>query len=303
MSNGLTQKEGWPAKENVFLGSVYICISALMFAVAGATVKLALQDISPIQLVFWRNLLSMLIFGSFLLVCRPSTFANLRSQKTHLHLLRSVLSLLVLYAYFYAVAQIELATAVLFLSTSPVFVPVFAWFFLRHKSELAVWVGVLIAFFGVSLIIDPSLQYTFDFSSYGGMFAGLISGVLGGAATVVIWKMSGTETPDRQMVYFTVVSFVLSIPLCIYSWQTPLPGTFIPIICLGISTTLAQYYLSKGCQTAPADKINTWNYLSIVVAAIAAYIGWNETLSLPTIFGIMLVVCGAVLASKTIKRE
>ncbi len=39
-------------QDNVLLGSVYICISAAMFAAAGAAVKIALQDISPIQLVF-----------------------------------------------------------------------------------------------------------------------------------------------------------------------------------------------------------------------------------------------------------
>ena len=61
-------------------------------------------------------------------------------------------------------------------------------------------------------------------------------------------------------------------------------------------------YASKGCQVAPVDKINTWNYLSIVVASFAAYLGWNEGLSLPTIAGMVLVVAGAQIASKTFKR-
>jgi len=297
----MTDKNNVVVQDNVFLGSVYICISATMFAAAGAAVKLALHDISPVQLVFWRNLISMVIFGSYLVAFNPSSFKDLKSEKTGLHILRSCLSVLVLYFYFYAVSKIELATAVLFLSTSPVFVPVLALIFLRYTSAYTVWIGVVIAFLGVSLVIDPSMQYSFDANNLTGMFSGLLCGILGGAATVVIWKMSDTESPNRQMVYFTVISFVLSLPLAIYSWQTPKITTFIPIVCLGIATTLAQYYLSKGCQVAPADKINTWNYLSIVIAAIAAYIGWNETLDTPTIIGILLVVCGATLASKTVK--
>lgn len=272
-----------------------------MFAAAGAAVKLALNDISPIQLVFWRNLMSMIIFFGFLLVVRPSAFSDLKSEKTGLHVLRSVLSLCVLYAYFYAVSQIELATAVLLLSTSPVFVPVLAAVFMRHVSASTVWIGVLIAFFGVALVTDPTLQYSFNFSNYLGIGSGLLSGLLGGAATVVIWKMSTTESPDRQMIYFTVVSFVLSVPLVLMDWQTPQLMTFLPIVCLGIATTLAQYFLSKGCEVAPADKINTWNYLSIVIAALAAYVGWNETLSLETVIGMVLVVLGASIASKKFK--
>ena len=221
MSDTATPIDEVPQQDKIFLGSVYICISAIMFAAAGAAVKLALQDISPIQLVFWRNLLSMIIFGGFLVIFRRSAFSDLRSTKTSLHLLRSVLSLLVLYSYFYAVSKIELATAVLLLSTSPIFVPIFALLFLGHVSARTVWLGVLIAFLGVTIVIDPTLQYSFDFSNYLGMGIGLFSGLLGGAATVIIWKMSRTETPDRQMVYFTVVSFLLSLPLCFYNWQTP----------------------------------------------------------------------------------
>lgn len=274
-----------------------------MFAAAGAAVKLALNDLSPVQLVFWRNLMSMVIFFGFLLVFRPGAFKELKSEKTRLHVARSVLSLCVLYAYFHAVSKIELATAVLLLSTSPVFVPILALMFMRHMSAPTVWIGVFIAFIGVAFVIDPSLQYAFDFTNYLGMIAGVLSGLLGGAATVVIWKMSMTESPDRQMIYFTVISFLLSIPLAALSWQMPRVETFLPIICLGIATTLAQYFLSKGCEVAPADKINTWNYLSIVIAGLAAYIGWNEALDSITILGMLLVVLGARVASKTFKRK
>jgi len=131
----------------------------------------------------------------------------------------------------------------------------------------------------------------------------LLAGCLGGAATVAIWKMSASEPPDRQILYFTAVSFVISIPAAIYGWQWPRAETFAPIIALGIATTLAQYYLSKGCATAPADKINTWNYLSIVISALAAYIGWNESLSNWTVLGMVLVVVGAHLASLSRARK
>lgn len=300
MSSATTDQATF-SQENVLLGSIYICISATMFAVAGAAVKLALHDVSPVQLVFWRNLMSMVFFFGFLLAVRPAAFSCLRSEMVGLHLLRSVLSLCVLYAYFYAVSQIDLATAVLLLSTSPVFVPILALLFMRHLSASTVWIGVLIAFVGVALVVDPTLKYSFDFSNYIGLGSGLLSGILGGAATVVIWKMSGTESPDRQMIYFTFVSFVLSMPFVLLAWEMPKPVAFVPIVCLGIATTLAQYFLAKGCEVAPADKINTWNYLSIVIAGLAAYVGWNETLRPVTILGMILVVVGARIAGKTFK--
>ncbi len=288
---------------NVFLGSVYICVSATMFAIAGAAVKLALEDLQPLQLVFWRNLLSLGIFVTWIAISKPKAFRDLKTKKLGLHVIRSVLSLLVLYSYFFAVAHIKLATAVLLLSTSPIFVPIVALIWLGRRVAATVWAGILVAFFGVSLIIDPTFSYQLQSEDSFGLAAGLMAGCLGGAATVAIWKMSESEPPDRQILYFTAITFVLSVPTAIYGWHWPKPDTFPPIIVLGIATTLAQYYLSKGCSVAPADKINTWNYLSIVISAFAAYIGWNESLGLWTILGMLLVVVGAHLASLSFARK
>jgi drug/metabolite transporter (DMT)-like permease len=282
---------------NVFLGSFYICISATMFAIAAAAVKLALEDLQPLQLVLWRNFLSLIIFVSWSAIIKPDVFRDLKTQKLNLHIVRSVLSLFVLYSYFFAVAHIKLATAVLLLSTSPVFVPMIALIWLGYRVSATVWIGIFIAFFGVSLIIDPTFTYKVQSESYFGLVAGLLAGCFGGAATVAIWKMSKSEPPDRQMIYFTAISFIASLPAGVYGWHWPMPKTFVPIVALGIATTLAQYYLAKGCSVAPADKINTWNYLSIVISAIAAYFGWNESLGLWTILGMVLVVVGAQLAS------
>ena len=259
---------------------------------------MALHDLAPVQLVFWRNLMSMVLFGGFLLVVRPNAFKKLGTRKFPLHLTRSILSLLVLYSYFYAVSRIPLSTAVLLMSTSPIFVPILAYLLLQKKSARTVWVGVLIAFFGVALVIDPSLSYDLTSLDSLGILGGIGAGFLGGAATIAIWKMSATEPPDRQIVFFTTISFVLSIPIYLLDWRMPKAETFIPIVCLGIATTFAQYFLSRGCQLAPADKINTWNYLSIVFAALAAFIGWNETLSPGMVAGIALVVIGAHTASR-----
>lgn len=280
-------------QENISLGVIYICISATMFAIAGTAAKLALKDISPVLLVFWRNLLSCGLFIAWLYFSSGLNRAELYTSRIHLHIARSVLSLMVLYLYFYAVAHIELAKAVLFLSTSPVFLPILAFTFLKKKSDKAVWFGVLFAFFGVFLIINPQIDYRASFQMSWGVVAGIFSGVFGAAATVAIWKMSSTESPTRQLFYFTIISFVLSIPLAVFGWRLPSVESYIPLIVLAIATTLGQYYLSKGCSVAPTDKINTWNYLSIAVSALAAYIGWHEELKIHTIIGIVVVVIGA----------
>lgn len=191
--------------------------------------------------------------------------STIGTSKIQLHLTRSILSVTVLYLYFYSVSKIELATAVLFLSTSPIFLPILAYVLSKHRSDATVWIGVLIAFSGVILIVDPQSFSLVSIQFSWGVAAGILSGLFGGAATIAIWRMSETESPTRQIFYFTIISFILSVPLAMLNWRWPDNSTYIPLLALVFATTLAQFYLSKGCSIAPADKINTWNYLSIVV--------------------------------------
>ena len=156
---------------------------------------------------------------------------------------------------------------------------------------------MITAFVGVAFIVRPAAL-----SVSPGIFFGILSGLFGGAATLVIWSMSETESAIKQLFYFSIFCVILSIPLAWLEWQWPQPDSYGPIIALGAATTLAQYFLSKACTVAPADKINTWNYLSIVVSALAGYLVWGERLAVLTVAGMVLVVIGAQVTALKYQR-
>jgi len=297
MSYG-AKAENLKSEGDILLGSLYICLSATMFAVAGVAVKSAVADIGPVVLVFWRNVLSFFLIIAVILASSRYSVKEFATKKIKFHMARAVFSMMVLYSYFYAVSKLSLGTAVLFLSTGPIFIPILALVFFKHLSDREVWIGIFIAFVGVSLIVRP----TSVFISSGILF-GLISGLFGGASTLTIWSMSNTESAVKQLFYFSIFCVVLSIPLAFWQWKWPAVDTYLPIAVLGVSTTLAQYFLSKGFSLAPADKIYTWNYLSIVISSLAAYIGWGEKLGALTIAGMVFVVIGARMATLKFKRR
>ena len=279
---------------NVIAGSFFMCLSAAMFATSGAAVKSLVDQIDPVSLVFWRNLLSFLLFVSWLVVAGRLNREIVRTKRLRVHFVRALLTTVALYAYFYAVSQLELAAAVMFLSSGPIFVPILALLLFRFGSSATVWVGVLIAFLGVGFVVNPRLG-AFDLS--GGVLAGILTGVLSGGVTIAIWSMSDTESPVKQIFYFTFFSMVLSIPTGFWYWHLPGPESYLMLAVLAIATSLAQYFQSVGCSYAPADRINTWSYTSIVFSAVGAYIGWSETLQPHTVIGIVLTLLGAQLAS------
>jgi drug/metabolite transporter (DMT)-like permease len=190
-----------------------------------------------------------------------------------------------------------LSSAVLLQSTGPIFVPILALLIYQRVSDRHVWFGVLIAFVGVAFIVRPS---GFDLSVH--QISGILAGIAGGAATLSIWAMSSTEPPSRQMFYFTLFTLVLSLIPLPWSWQLPTGSSFVFLVLLAICTTLAQYFLAAGFRVAPADKINTWSYASILLAAVIGYVGWGEHFGLSFGLGALLIISGAHLTTRTAKQ-
>ncbi len=271
-------------------GVILMLLSALMFALAGTAVKFAAQELSAFALVFWRNLLS---FWLFLLLIYLKGFPDLKTSRIDLHLLRSLFTYGALLTYFFAISRIPLGSAVLLQSSGPVFVPLLALIFFRRMSDRNVWTGVVLAFAGVALIVQEG---ALGFSL--GEISGVVCGFFGGCAALTIWAMSDGEPPLRQMFYFTLLTLVISILLLPWTWEVPSPPTFIPLAVLAVCTTLAQYFFSASLAASPADKVNTWSYASVIIAALIGYFLWREQLEAVAIAGMLLVVLGAHITSR-----
>ncbi len=285
MTKTILKSEG-----NIVQGVGLMLLSALMFALAGVAVKFAVAELSTFSLVFWRNLLS---FFLFMLWMYCTGFPDIKTKHMNLHLLRAVFTYATLAAYFYALSRIDFASAVLLQSSGPVFVPVLAFIFFRRLSDRYVWAGVVVAFAGVALLTGAD---RIGFSS--GEISGILAGFFGGCSALTIWAMSGDEPPLRQMFYFSLLTLLIAIVLLPWTWQMPSPVTFIPLIALAICTTLAQYFFSAALAVSPADKVNTWSYASVVIAAVIGYVIWGEYLDAAAILGIVLVVIGAHITTR-----
>ena len=206
--------------------------------------------------------------------------------------MRSIFTYGALLTYSYAIAVIPFANAVVLQSLGLVFVPILALVIFRKLSDRSVWIGVLISFTGVALIIPPG-----RFGLSLGEGTALLAALGGAAAALVIWSLSTTEPPQREMFYFSFFAWVFAaIPLP-WTWQIPSAIELAEIGLTAAFIIVGQYFYAKAFALSPGDKVNTWSYMSIVFAAIIGWIAWKEPIILTTCVGAGLVVMGARLAS------
>ena len=277
--------------KDIARGTLYMVLAALLFALGATSARFAGSELNVLVLVFWTNL-GMFILMCGIVACRRPV-GGIRSKRIAQHFLRSVFTYSALVTYFYALTRIPFANAVILQSMGPIFVPILAFLVFRRLSDRFVWLGVLISFIGVTLIIQPG--------SVGvslGDAAAVLAALGGAAAALVIWSLSTTEPADRQMFYFSLFALLLStIPLP-WTWENPTPIQLLQIMCVATFTIVGQYYYAKAFSAAPGDKVITWSYLSIVFAAMIGFLAWGEPIVAATAAGAALVVGGAHLATR-----
>ncbi|QKF78413.1 DMT family transporter [Arcobacter defluvii] len=293
-------------EENVNKGIKYMLFASLMFAFMGAVAKSLSDNMSSVEVVFFRNVFGVI----FILISIYNSPLKQIGGKFWLLVFRGVIGFVALLFFFYNIAQISLAEAMTFSKTSTIFTAILAYIFLKEKIGIKGWLGVFIGFIGIVFITE------FDGSNLEKSdYLGILSGV--GAALAYTSVRELRQFYDSRAIvlsFMTIGTIGPLILLIIGSFYTNpnldfMLGTFVMpkiddwlyIILLGIFSTYAQIYMTKAYSCAKAGIIGTISYSNIVFSIILGLILGDAFPSFLIVLGILLIVLSGFLVSS--KKE
>ena len=280
-------------KNQPIAGALFILCATFVFAILGALVKVVSSSLNNEMVVFFRNALALFFILPWLWYRRPP--GGIRTSRFKFHLLRTLTGLGAMYCFFYAIAHMPLSEAFLLMATAPLFIPLIAYVWMREPVANNVRGAIIIGFIGIAMILKPGFGI---FQPV--MFVGLGAGVFAALAMVSIRRMSASEPAIRIVFYFTVLSTIISAGPLYWSWITPEPETWWPLILIGLLAAVGQFMLTKGYSFAPAAQVGPFTYGQVVFATFIGWIFWGETLDILTWFGAVLVcVAGVITARRT----
>lgn len=271
-------------------GAALAVIGALAFACASALIKVAADDLPNVMVVFLRTLFGLLALLPWLLRQHRGSGVELKTHRIGSHLLRVGFGLSAMYCFFYAISQMDLASAVLLNYSQPLFLPFIAWAWLSEKPPARIFPAVAMGFVGVALILKPGLGW---FGSTG--MIGLAAGVLAATAMTAIRSMADTEPPLRIVFYFCIFSVLFTLIPALLFWQTPSWQNGLAMAGAGAFATLGQLTLTRAYTLAPAAHIGSLVYTTVLFAALLGWIFWQEAPDLLSAAGVVMVVAAAVI--------
>lgn len=271
---------------------LFALLASLMFATMGVAVRFSSTYLPNEMIVFLRNSFGL---GFLLPWIYKKGFRDFATQRLPAHITRSISGLTAMYCFFYAIAHLHLAEAVLLNYSAPLFIAIIALIWLRERPSKKLVSAIIIGFIGICFILKPGA----------GMFQGvaligLLSGVFAAFAMVTIRNLSTTEPTLRIVFYFSLTSTLISAVPMFWAWQMPVLPAILAMAIAGLAATLGQIMLTYSYSLAPAAQVGPYTYSSVVFAACYGWIFWQETPDNFSFIGALLVI---MAGSMTLQRR
>ncbi len=118
---------------NILIAIGLLSISAFLFSIMGVCIRYASHSLDNYTIVFFRNFVGIFIFLPLIF---NKGFGFFKTKKLWMHTWRAIVGLTAMYGFFYAIAHLKLSNAMVFTYSSPIFIPLIAWLFLKEKVTL-----------------------------------------------------------------------------------------------------------------------------------------------------------------------
>ncbi|HRC84838.1 MAG TPA: DMT family transporter [Thermoanaerobaculia bacterium] len=271
-------------------GAALMVGSALLFAAMSAAVKAAAHELPNAMVVFLRNALSLALLAPWVISRGRSALVTRHLRE---HLVRGLFGLAAMYCFFFSIAHLRLADAVLLTYTLPLFVPLVEWLWLGERLSPRLAGPLAVGFVGIVVILRPTP----------GLFRpvallAVLSAVLAAIGQVGIRRLTATEPAPRIVFYFAAIATAISAVPAALAWVTP-PAQLWPVVAaMGLLATGGQLLLTRAYSSAPAAWVGPFLYTSVVFSGAFDWLFWRVLPDGLFLTGSVLVVVAAVLTLK-----
>lgn len=259
-----------PALSPTFRGILYVTASAASMAVMSAIVRYlaGYGTMHAFEIAFFRNFFGLFMFVPILM---KMGLAPLRTDKIHLHGLRSICNGTSMSLYFLGLSMMPLAEVTALNFSIPLFVTIGAVLYLKEKMGWRRWVGLAVGFAGAMIIVRPGVAAVDP-----GAFVVLASAAIWAVAVIDIKVLARTDSSVTITIYGIFFNALLCLVLALFVWTWPTWEELAWLFVLGIAGTLGHLLFAQALRLADASLLSTVDFTRILWAAFFGYLFFAE---------------------------
>lgn len=278
--------------------ALWMVLASLFFSSMSVCVKFAATYFNTFELVTYRGAIGTLIMAA---LCHRKGI-SLKTPVPKMHIYRSIVGVISLTAWFYAIAKLPLATAMTLNYMSGVWVAAFLvgstlWVgtFKNTTRQLPVVLTVLIGFAGVVMTLRPSFEQNQILAG----LVGVASGMIAAMAYLQVAALGKVGEPvERTVFYFSLGAAAAGgISILFFGaneWQWPSALWLLPI---GILAALGQWCMTQAYTDGATMVVANLQYAGIVFSALFGLFLFGDQIPFIGWAGMCLIVLSGIAAT------
>ena len=281
--------------------ALWMLLGAAFFATMGVCVKFGSEHFNSAELVFYRGVVGLVFMAA---VARQQK-VSVRTQYLGMHVWRSVIGVVSLSAWFYAISKLPLATSMTLNYMSSVWIAAFivggslvSWKpgqgqSLASQGPLAL--TVIAGFTGVVMVLRPTMAQD---QIYAGLI-GLMSGFFAAFAYMQVTALGRVGEPEtRTVFYFAIGTLIAGLVgmnfMGVSTWEWAHAVWLVPV---GVFASLGQLCLTRAYSQGATLVVANLQYSGIVFAALYSLLLFGDDIPLIGWMGMALIIASGITAT------
>ena len=293
-------------KENNSLAIIYILLGMTVFSVQDTLVRIISSEISILQVLFIRSVVAFIFLYLILKIKKiPLIYST---AYPFLTILRSLLFIFAFFSYYIGLAYLDYAICTALFFTTPFFMTVFSKIFLKEQIGLRRILIIIFGFFGVILIINPSIE---SFNYY--MVFPILC-ALGYSASMIILKLTSEKDNVYSQAVHVYITTIIVAPLIIYfgslsgakninnnviefmfmPWAMELSFSMYLVIINGLLVVAGFLFIFSAYRIGKPFVIAPFEYTLLLWSIIYGKLIWGEQIGTQAWVGILIIVISGI---------
>ena len=255
-------------KSNPLIGMGLMMLAMVLVPVLDLFAKLLSVDYAVIQ-VTWARFVFHGLWLLPLLAWKGVVWWRMPKQPMY-QMLRSLMLTITTVAFFYAIKDNPIPTALTLLFVSPLIVAIVAPIWLGESFDIPRGIAVVLGFVGVVVVLRPTAD---SFSPT--ILWALVAGV--GYAFYIMFtrKLSASGPPLLTLFYTAVGGVIVLTPLVGSVWTSPDLTGVAMMASMGLFAAMGHFLIIMACEYATASQLSPFNYFEIVAATAISYFAFD----------------------------
>jgi len=240
-----------------------------VFSFMDGILKLLAAHYPPMQVAALRGATSLPF--TLLPVLLGGRLRELRPRRWRMHLLRGLLSVVVIGGFVYAVRVLSLANAYSVFLSAPLIVAALSVPLLGERVDRRNWVAILIGLAGVLTMLRPSAS---GLSTFGAL-AALVGATAYALSAIAVRVLTRSDT-TVSVVFWTVGLMTLfATAIAAPGWVPIAHDHWKWLLGLGLLAATGQYLLTEAFRSAPPSVVTPFEYTALLWGVAIDRVVWH----------------------------